>query len=54
MLVLTRKPGQSIQIAGNITVSVVRSSGNIVRLAISAPKEIRIVRTELAKKGAAA
>ena len=46
MLVLTRKLGQSIRITEEITVTVVRVNGNSVRLAIEAPREIPIVRSE--------
>ncbi|APZ94825.1 carbon storage regulator [Fuerstiella marisgermanici] len=45
MLVLTRKPGQSVQIADNVTVSILSSSGNRVRLGITAPQEQPIRRT---------
>ena len=47
MLVLTRREKESIIIADQITVKVVEIRGNQVRLAIEAPKEIRVVRTEL-------
>ncbi len=47
MLVLTRKPGEKIIIAGNITISVVEVSGQRVRIAIDAPRDVRILRSEL-------
>jgi len=47
MLVLSRKAKESIVIDGNITVTVVAIAGNKVRLAISAPPEIRIDREEI-------
>lgn len=47
MLVLSRKPGESVVIGGNITVTVVETSGNRVRLAFDAPKDVRILRVEL-------
>lgn len=46
MLVLSRKSGESIQI-GDAVVTVVRSRNGTVRLAIEAPREVPIVRTEL-------
>jgi carbon storage regulator len=47
MLVLTRKPGEKIVIGGNITVVVCELEGNKVRLAIDAPRDVRILRGEL-------
>lgn len=47
MLVLSRKPQESIKIGPEITVTVVRVDGKQVRIAIEAPKEFNIVRTEL-------
>ena len=47
MLVLSRQENESIVIADRITVKVVSIRGNRVRLAIEAPKEVRVLRTEL-------
>jgi len=47
MLVLTRKNGESIVIDNRITVTVVRLTGNTVRLGIEAPAEIPIQRSEI-------
>jgi carbon storage regulator len=47
MLVLTRKPGEKIVIGGNITLVVCELEGNKVRLAIEAPRDVRILRGEL-------
>jgi carbon storage regulator len=47
MLVLTRKPGEKIVIGGNITLVVCELEGNKVRLAIDAPRDVRILRGEL-------
>jgi carbon storage regulator len=47
MLVLSRKASESIQIGDSIVVSVVRIEGDRVRIGISAPPEIRVVRGEL-------
>jgi len=44
MLVLTRKPGESIRIDGEITVTVSEVRGGRVKLSIDAPKSVRIVR----------
>lgn len=50
MLVLTRKPQQSIRIGNDITVNIVRVRGNTVQIGIEAPKEINILRSELVDK----
>lgn len=47
MLVLSRKPNESVIIDGRITVSVLRLDGDVVRLGIEAPKEISIHRKEV-------
>jgi carbon storage regulator len=47
MLVLSRKPQESIQIGSDITVTVVQVDGDKVRISIDAPRNINIVRTEL-------
>ena len=48
MLVLSRKETQKLRLGDSITVTVLRLSGNQVRLGIEAPKEIRVLRDELA------
>ncbi len=53
MLVLSRREKESIVIADRITVTVVAIQGSRVRLAIEAPREVRVLRTELAGKAAA-
>lgn len=47
MLVLSRRENESIAIGDGINVTVVEIRGNRVRLAIEAPKEVRVLRTEL-------
>lgn len=47
MLVLHRKKGESLVINDNITITIVDISGEKVKIAIEAPKEIPILRTEL-------
>lgn len=53
MLILQRKPGEELVIGGNISVSVISVEGNRVRLAISAPREVSILRRELLDAGEA-
>ena len=52
MLVLTRKKNESIFIDGKITVTVSEIRGGRVRLAIEAPRNIRIERAENVPQGA--
>ncbi len=47
MLILTRREGQAVQIGDNITVRVIELTDGSVRLAIDAPREVSILRTEL-------
>jgi carbon storage regulator len=47
MLVLSRKPGERIVIGPNVEVTVVDISGNKVRLAIDAPRDVSIHREEI-------
>jgi carbon storage regulator len=53
MLILQRKAGESLLIGEDITVSVLSVDGTRVRLAISAPKDTPILRSELVKAAAA-
>jgi carbon storage regulator len=47
MLVLTRKPNQSIMIGDDIEVSVLSVVGDKVRIGIHAPQDIPVFRTEI-------
>ena len=47
MLILQRKAGESLLIGEDITVRVMSVDGVRVRLAISAPPEVSILRSEL-------
>lgn len=47
MLVLSRKVGERILIGENISVTVVRVAGNMVRIGVDAPTELPVVREEL-------
>ena len=49
MLVLSRKIGESIQIAGDIRVTVTQVRGGRVRLSIEAPNSVRVLRMEVAE-----
>ena len=47
MLVLTRKPSQSIMIGDGVEVQVLAVAGEKVRLGITAPRDISIFRNEV-------
>ena len=49
MLVLTRRPGESITIGDDIVVTVLTSAGGQVRLGIAAPHHVRVLREEILK-----
>ena len=51
MLILTRRPGEEIQIGDNVKLTVLGMKGNQVRLGIDAPDDVEIVRCELLKDG---
>lgn len=53
MLILQRKAGESLLIGEDITVRVVSLDGARVRLAISAPEDVPILRSELVTATAA-
>ena len=47
MLVLIRKIGESIQIGGEVTVTLLAVKGKSIRLGINAPTATRVIRGEL-------
>jgi carbon storage regulator len=47
MLVLTRKQGEQIRVGDNICVTVLAIEGNRVRLGLTAPADVSILRVEL-------
>ena len=46
-LVLGRKPGQQISIGSDVVVTVIAARGDYVRLHLSSPRDVAILRTEL-------
>ena len=50
MLVLMRRPGESIHIGPNIVVTLVALERNPPRIGIEAPREVPIDREEIAEK----
>lgn len=47
MLILSRKIGEQIQIGPDVTVTVVRVTPNSIRLGVSAPTGVPVVRSEI-------
>jgi len=47
MLILTRKPGESLFIGESVKITVMEIKGNQIRIGIDAPKELRIYREEI-------
>lgn len=47
MLILTRKPNETINIGNEIRVTVLGVKGNLVRIGIDAPAEVPVNREEI-------
>ena len=47
MLVLSRKQNQRIRVGESVVVTIVRISGDKVRIGIEAPPQVRVLRDEL-------
>ncbi|MCG8491683.1 MAG: carbon storage regulator CsrA [Sneathiellales bacterium] len=47
MLILTRRTGESLKVGDDITVTVLGTKGNQIRIGLDAPKSVSIVREEL-------
>ncbi len=47
MLVLSRKINEKIKISEDIEITVVSIAGDVVRIGIEAPKEVKILRSEV-------
>lgn len=50
MLVVTRKQGQGIRIGDNIEITIEKIDDNSVKVSINAPREVKILRSELYKE----
>lgn len=47
MLVLTRKPAETIRIGENIVIKVIKTGKGTVKIGIEAPANVRVMRGEL-------
>mgnify|MGYP003624506742 CR=1 FL=1 len=50
MLILTRKPGESIRLDDNILIKVFEINGSQARIGIDAPREVKVHREEVYQK----
>jgi carbon storage regulator len=50
MLVISRKKGESLLIGDDIEITIIKADDNSVKLSISAPKSVTILRKELYKE----
>jgi carbon storage regulator len=53
MLILTRRPTQTLTIGNDITVTVLEIRGRQVRIGVTAPRDIAVLREEIVEKVAA-
>lgn len=51
MLILTRRIGESLKIGPDITVTILGVQGNQIRIGIEAPKDVTVLREEVADRG---
>jgi carbon storage regulator len=47
MLVLTRRPGESVMVGDEVTITVLEVRGDVVRLGIQAPRTVQVHREEV-------
>ena len=50
MLILTRRPGETLMIGDDVTVTVLGIKGSQIRIGISAPKTVEVHREEIYKR----
>jgi carbon storage regulator len=50
MLVVTRKPGQSITVDGQAVITLVEMRAGTVRIGVEAPPTTKVLRTELLER----
>lgn len=47
MLVLTRKPAETIRIGDDVVIKVIKTGKGTVKIGIDAPNDVRVIRGEL-------
>jgi carbon storage regulator len=47
MLVLTRRPGESVMVGEDVVITVLEVRGEVIRLGIKAPRSIQVHREEV-------
>lgn len=50
MLILTRRPGESIMIGDDVKVTILEIKGRNIRIGITAPRDVAIDREEVAMR----
>lgn len=50
MLILTRRPGESLWIGDGIKITLINVEGNQIRIGIKAPDDVTILRSELLER----
>ncbi len=50
MLILSRKPGETLNIGDEVTVTVLGVKGNQVRIGINAPRDVAVHREEIYRR----
>ncbi len=50
MLLLTRRPGETIHIGDDITVTVLGIKGNQIRIGVNAPQDVEVHREEIYRR----
>lgn len=49
MLILSRKPGEALTVSNDIEIKIIEVSGDRVKIGISAPSDVKILRSELSQ-----
>ena len=47
MLVLTRRAGESVMIGDDVVITVLEARGDVIRIGIQAPRDVRVHREEV-------
>ena len=50
MLVLTRRPGESVMVGDDVVITVLDVRGDVVRIGIKAPRSVQVHREEVYKE----